>query len=134
MWDVVIVVRKGFKGPSMHDLRGSLLQKEIVSIDEYLKDFKQSWVRTRCTIMSNGWIDQKGCTLINFLVSCPRGTMFLRSSDASEQVKDANMLFHLLDEVIEEARAGYVVQIIIDNASNYVLVGKMLEEKHKTIF
>ena len=57
MWDVVIAVGKGFKGPSMYDLRGSLLQKEIVSIDDYLKDFKQSWVRTGCTIMSDGWTD-----------------------------------------------------------------------------
>ena len=55
MWDVVIAAGKGFKGPSMHDLRGSLLQKEIVSIEEYLKDFKQSWVRTGCTIMLDGW-------------------------------------------------------------------------------
>ena len=84
MWDVVIVVGKGFKVPSMHYLRGSHLQKEIVSIDEYLKDFKQSWVRTGCTIMSDGWTDQKGCALINFLVSYPRGTMFLRSCDASD--------------------------------------------------
>ena len=30
--------------------------------------------------------------------------------------------------------ASNVVQIITDNASNYVLAGKMLEEKHKTIF
>ena len=34
MWDAVIATDKGFKGPSMHDLRGSLLQKEIVSINE----------------------------------------------------------------------------------------------------
>ena len=27
-----------------------------------------------------------------------------------------------------------VVQVITDNASNYVLVGKLLEEKHNTIF
>ena len=27
-----------------------------------------------------------------------------------------------------------VVQIIIDNATNYVVVGKMLERKYKTIF
>ena len=84
--------------------------------------------------MSDGWTDQRGRTLINFLVSCPRGTMFLRSRDASDQVKDANLLFRLLDEVVEEVGAGNVVQIIIDNASNYVLAGKMLEEKHKTIF
>ena len=110
------------------------MQKEIVTIDEYLKEFKQSWVRTRCTIMSNGWTDQKGRTFLNFLVSFPQGTMFLRSRDASDQVKDANMLFCLLDEVVEETGEANVVLIIIDNASNYVLAGKMLEEKHKTIF
>ena len=82
MWDVVIAAGKGFKGPNMHDLRGSLLQKEIVSIEEYLKDFKQSWVRTGCTIMSDGWTDPKGRTPINFLGSCPRGTMFMKSCDA----------------------------------------------------
>ena len=59
--------------------------------------------------------------------------MFFRSRDASDQVKYANLLFHLLDEVVEEVGAGNVVQIITDNASNYALVGKMLEEKHKTI-
>ena len=133
MWDVVIAAGKGLKGPSMHDLRGSLLQKEIVSIEEYLKDFKQSWVKTRCTIMSNGWTDQKGRTLINFLVSFPRGTMFFWSRDAFDHVKDVNLLFCLLDEVVEEVGASNVVQIITDNASNYVLAGKMLEEKHKTI-
>ena len=30
--------------------------------------------------------------------------------------------------------AANVLQIITDNASNYVLVGKMFEEKHKAIF
>ena len=46
MWDTVIAAGKGFKGPSMHDLRGYLLQKEIMSIEEYLKEFKDSWVGT----------------------------------------------------------------------------------------
>ena len=60
--------------------------------------------------------------------------MFLRSRDASDQVKDAKLLFHILDEVVEEAGLGNVVQIITDNASNYVLASNMLENKHKTIF
>ena len=60
--------------------------------------------------------------------------MFLRSCDAFDQVKDANLLFCLLDEIVEEVGAANVVQIIIDNGSNYLLAGKMLEEKHKTIF
>lgn len=39
-----------------------------------------------------------------------------------------------MDEVVEEVGVANVVQVITDNASNYVLVGKLLEEKHKTIF
>jgi len=84
--------------------------------------------------MSDGWSDFRNRTIINFLVSCPQGTLFLRSVDASYRIKDANMLFELLDEVVMEVGVENVVQLITDNASNYVLAGKMLEEKHKTIF
>jgi hypothetical protein len=117
MWDSIIAFGRGFKGPSMHDLRGSLLQKEVESIEEYLRDFKVSWAKTGCTIMSDGWSDGKNRTIINFLVSCPQGTMFLRSVDASDRVKDANLLFELLDEVVMEVGVENVVQVITDNAS-----------------
>ena len=60
--------------------------------------------------------------------------MFLRSVDASDKVKDAALLFELLDEIIQEVGEQNVVQVIIDNASNYVLAGKMLESKYRTIF
>ena len=60
--------------------------------------------------MSDGWSDTRNRTIINFLVSCPQGTMFLKSVDASDRVKDANLLFQLLDEVITEAGVTNVVQ------------------------
>eukprot|EP00253_Pinus_taeda_P033448 PITA_33448 len=134
MFDAIHAAGKGFKGPTMHELRGYHLQKEILSINEYLKDLKDSWARIGCTIMSNGWTDQRNHTILNFLIFCPQGTMFLKSVDASDKVKDGQLLFQLLDEVVEEVRVANVVQIITDNASNYVLDGKLLEEKHKTIF
>ena len=56
--------------------------------------------------------------------------MFLKSVDASDMVKNAHLLFQLLDEVVEEVGVANVVQIIIDNASKYVLVGKILEAKY----
>ena len=31
-----------FKPPTMHELRGSFLQREISNIDDYLKEFKNS--------------------------------------------------------------------------------------------
>ena len=81
--------------------------------------------------MLDGWSDTRNHTIIYFLVSFPQGTMFLKSVDASDRVKDANLLFQLLDEVIMEVGVTNVVQVITDNASNYVLAGKMLESKHK---
>jgi hypothetical protein len=60
--------------------------------------------------------------------------MFLKSVDASDQVKDAQLLFQLLDEVVVEVGVENVVQVITDNASNYVVVGRLLEDKHPTIF
>jgi hypothetical protein len=47
--------------------------------------------------MSDGWTDQRSRTILNFLIAFPKGTMFLKSVDASDQVKDANLLFRLLD-------------------------------------
>lgn len=58
----------------------------------------------------------------------------MRSVDASDRVKDANLLFELLDEIVMEVGVANVVQVVTNNASNDVLARKMLEEKHKTIF
>lgn len=97
-------------------------------------DFKLSWDKIGCTIMSNGWSDGKSHTIINFLVSYPQATMFLKSVDAYDTVKDENLLLQLLDEVVMEEGVSSVIQVIIDNASNYVIVRKMLEEKQITIY
>jgi hypothetical protein len=134
MIDVIASCGPGFKGPSFHDIRGSLLQNEVQRINEYLIEFKESWTKTGCTIMSDGWTDGRSRTILNFLIACPKGTMFLKSVDASDQVKDAQLLFHLLDEVVVEVGVQNVVQVITDNASNYVAAGRMLEEKHPTIW
>ena len=84
--------------------------------------------------MSDGWTDMRGRTLLNFLVHCPRGTMFMRSVDASTHVKDADLLCGLLDEFIQEIGSQHVVQVIMDNAGNYVDVGRMLIARYPTLF
>jgi hypothetical protein len=134
MIDAIAACGLGFKAPSFHDIRGSLLQNEVQRINEYLIEFKESWTKTGCTIMSDGWTDGRSRTILNFLIACPKGTMFLKSVDASDQVKDAQLLFRLLDEVVVEVGVQNVVQVITDNASNYVAAGRMLEEKHPTIW
>jgi hypothetical protein len=50
--------------------------------------------------MSDGWTDRKGRSLLNFLVHCPRSTMFIKSVDASTHVKDATLLCESMDAFI----------------------------------
>jgi hypothetical protein len=83
-------------------LRGPILQNEKVDCTSRLEELKASWEITGCTVMSDGWTDQKGRTLLNFLVNCPRGTMFIKSVDASAHIKDALLLCELLDGFIRE--------------------------------
>ena len=99
-----------------------------------LEEFRRSWEATGCTVMSDGWSDKKGRTLLNFLVHCPRGIMFIKSVDASAQVKDAALLCQLLDEFIQEIGPQHVVQVVTDNAANYVAAGRMLMDRHPTLF
>ena len=134
MIDAVAGSDPGYKGPSYSALRGKDLDEELQCIKEQLESIKSSWEFTVCTILSDGWTDQRNRTIINFLVACPKGTMFLKSVDASSHVKDANLIFTLLAEVVEEVGVKHVVQVITDNAANYVAAGKLLCAKYPTIF
>ena len=84
--------------------------------------------------MSDGWTDKRKRTLINFLFSCPKGTMFLKSVDASDKVKSAQLICEMMEEVVEEVGVENIVQNIINNATNYMDTGRLFEARHPTIF
>jgi hypothetical protein len=50
--------------------------------------------------MSASCTEGKGRTLLNFLVYCPMGTMFIKFVDASAHVKDATLLCNLPKDFI----------------------------------
>ncbi|KAK2979275.1 hypothetical protein RJ640_021977 [Escallonia rubra] len=63
---------------------------------------------------------------INFLVYCPKGTVFLKSIDASGLTKDADTLYGIFNEVVQLIGPNYIVQFITDNETAY----KSSWEKH----
>ena len=83
--------------------------------------------------MSDGWTDGKSRSLINFLVNSPAGSWFMKSIDASDTIKNGELMFKYLDEVVEEIEEKNVVQVITNNASNYVNVGMRLMEKRRRL-
>ena len=84
--------------------------------------------------MMDGWTDNRNKTLINFLVYSPMGTIFLKSIDASDQSKTADMLAREISHVIDYVGPENVVQVVTNNASNYVAAGRELCEKYPKIF
>ncbi|RWR92244.1 hypothetical protein CKAN_02145300 [Cinnamomum micranthum f. kanehirae] len=99
-----------------------------------MKGHRDDWVKYGCSIMMDGWTDKKGRTLLNFLVNCPKGTMFVESIDASSYSKDAEKMFQLIEKFVERIGEANVVQIVTDSAAANVLAGKFLEAKFAHLY
>ncbi|KAK1568627.1 hypothetical protein Q3G72_026912 [Acer saccharum] len=125
---------RGLKPPTAHELSTSLLSKVEGNTQAIVEEVKKTWSKTGVSIMSDGWKDIKGKQLINFLVNNPHGTVLLKSIDASDVIKDATLLFNLLDSVVEEVVENLVVQVVTDNASNYKKAGEMLMQKRTRLW
>ncbi|MFS8020281.1 putative ribonuclease H-like superfamily [Helianthus anomalus] len=125
---------RGLKPPTMHELRTWILKEEVKTTTEMVIDIKAIWKTTGVSLLSDGWSDMRNRSLINFLVNNQYGTVFLKTVDASNCVKDADKIFELLDGVIEEIGEDIVVQVVTDNASNYKKAGEMLMEKRKKLY
>ncbi|XP_057838277.2 uncharacterized protein LOC131048360 [Cryptomeria japonica] len=134
MIDAVTICGPGFKAPSDTELSGPLLLEMVEDMKVDSEDHRQSWSHKGCTIMTDGWTDRRNRTLLNFLVSSGRSTMFLKSIDASSHVKNAAYLCEAIEEVIDEVGEENVVQVVTDNAASYVAAGKLLMERHPKIF
>ena len=107
-------------------MRVPLLKKEVVHTNDIMKSHKEEWARTGCSIMSDGWKDKSHRSLINFLVNCSKGSMFIEPIDASSYMKTGERMFQLLDSMMEKIGEDKVVQVIIDNVSSYVMTSKKL--------
>ncbi|KAF6159864.1 hypothetical protein GIB67_032948 [Kingdonia uniflora] len=96
-----------FKPPSYNDLSVKILKKKKKKKEE-----------------TSNWDT-------NFLVNCPKGTVFLKSIDGSAHIHDAELIYKMLKDVIEEAGEKNVIQICTDNASNYVVAGEWIMAESK---
>eukprot|EP00253_Pinus_taeda_P032271 PITA_32271 len=125
--------KRGYVPPGSEALRTTLLKRAKGRVTGKLADIKESWKLTRCTILSDGWSDLCHCPLINVLVYCPQGVLFLKAINAMDRVKTSEFIFGILDEAIREVGVANVVHVT-DNASNCVGAGKLIMEKYNQIY
>ena len=124
----------GYTSPTPFQIAGNILKKEVMDINELKKTHEASWSRHGCTLMSDGWTDRRGRSIINFLVNSEAGTFYLHSIDCTSDMKTGEFIANGLSHVIDQIGANKVVQVCTDNASNYVMAGTMLMEKYKHLF
>ncbi|XP_020675199.2 uncharacterized protein LOC110094332 [Dendrobium catenatum] len=126
--DAIAAIGLGYKLPSYHKLRVNLLQDYKEECKLLIDSYRRSWKEIGCTLMADGWTDNRNRTLINFLVYCPRGVAFLKSVDASHITKNVKTLCSLFCKVVEWVGLENIVQLVTDNAANYKKEGELLHE------
>lgn len=134
MMDAVAKCGQGFRGPSSETLKTTWLQRVKSEVTQQSREIEKEWAATGCTIIADTWTDHKSRAIINFLVSSPSGTFFHKSFDASTCFKNTKSLPDLFDSVIQDFGPENVVQVIMDNALNYVGVGNHIVQNYSTIF
>nr|XP_025652327.1 uncharacterized protein LOC112748323 [Arachis hypogaea] len=134
MIDAIASMGAGYKGPSYPRVCGYLLSKLVEDVRKMIDGYREIWKQTGCTIMADGWTDRCRRTLINFLVYCPKGTVFLKSVDASNISKTAENLFKLFRDVVLFVGPENVVHIVTDNAANYVAAERLLEAEFPKLY
>ena len=80
--------------------------------------------------MCDGWTNLTKFSIINFMVYSKGSTIFLKSVDTSDKIKDNKYIYGLLKDMIKEVGEANVVQIVIDHGSTFVKVGKLRMKKY----
>ncbi|KAL9660919.1 hypothetical protein QQ045_025738 [Rhodiola kirilowii] len=123
-----------YKAPNFYRVHRHLLNHWVGEVSKLVDSYRNIWEKTGCTLVAEGWTDRSRRTLINFLVYCPKGTIFLKSVYASDVSKTAEMLYTLFKEVILYVGAKNIVHIVTNNAANYVAAGRLLKGEFPKLF
>ena len=122
-----------YKCPNYYQLWVNLLKDAKKEVQLLVDSCRAIWAKVGRTIMGDGWTNKRQRTLINFFVYRSEGISFVKSVNASSIVNNATNLFQLFDEVIEWVGPLNAVNVVTDNATNYVAVGRLVSHKHKHI-
>ena len=120
----------GIEPPSPYEIKNKYLDMEHKDMEDYVNIQREKWKTYGCTIMSDGWTGPTKLSIINFMVYSKGSTIFLKSVDASDKIKDNKYIYGLLKDVIKEVGESNVVQIVTDNGSAFVKAGKLLMKKY----
>ena len=79
--------------------------------------------------MFDGWVKPMKLSIISFIAYSKGTTIFLKSIDESNNIKDQKYIYELLNSVNKDVMKENVVQLDTDNGSTLVNANKLLMKK-----
>ena len=101
MIDAIASIDFGCKGSSYNALRVKVLAEVKNEVQLLIESYTTVQNDSGCTIIGDGWIDDRLRSLINFLIYCPEGIAFIKSVDASAIMIDAQPLCNMFSEIVD---------------------------------
>ena len=127
---LIIYVGMGIEPPSPYEIKSKYLEMEYKDMEAYVNIQREKWETYGCTIMCDGWTEPTKLSIINFMIYSKGSTIFLKSVDAPDKIKDNKYIYGLLKDAIKEVGEANVVQNVTDNELAFVKAGKLLMKKY----
>ena len=109
----------GYTPPSEFTLRTSLLNDEVKKVwNEISSSILGELDLTGSTLVSDGWSNIKSKPLINYILVCTKGEVFLDSTDTSGEDKSSDFIAKEIIRQIVAVGPEKVIQVVTDSASN----------------
>ena len=113
------LVRFEYSPPSYHRFRTNLIELKRLQIEKQIEEKVGFAVKHYgVTICSDGWDDVNWRPLMNVMMSCLAGDVFLGSIDTTLQKKTMRYIADQMKVYIEKVGSKYVTQVCTDNAAN----------------
>jgi hypothetical protein len=100
----------GFHPPSQEHVRGPLLTEEYERTKSLVQEHDDEKMKNGCSIMTDAWSDRKR-SIMNQVTNCAAGTTFLSSQEMLAVSHTSEVIFELVDKIIEEIGEDQVVQV-----------------------
>eukprot|EP00252_Welwitschia_mirabilis_P027213 TRINITY_DN9276_c0_g1_i1.p1 TRINITY_DN9276_c0_g1~~TRINITY_DN9276_c0_g1_i1.p1 ORF type:complete len:278 (-),score=44.03 TRINITY_DN9276_c0_g1_i1:46-879(-) len=111
LFDMITEAGPRFKLPSYHDMNTPLLEDIKRDIDKSLDEQRICWRQNGCSILCEVWSDRKEVSVLNFIVACGSGMMFLKCVDVSGNLENAEYLYNVIGGVVIEIGEENVFQV-----------------------
>lgn len=124
-------LRPAYTPPSRRRIGNKLLEEEYKKV---MADADDVVKKAPClTLMPDGWTNQKGDGIVNFVVGTPK-PLFLNSVEPGKDKENADYLFKQFDDVIQKVGAFKVLLIVTDNARALRNAWKLIQGKYPHIY